>query len=251
MVFQRLEEESSRNCAPLLSRVSPSFSPCSTITRPSNAPSVRRPSATTQRPTRTSASEAASFLQLAHRNWRGVRTELPYRHEPRLGKGYRRDDEARLSTRRAESHSGYRNASRRVFPPGPISLRRIPAFCYGRRERTYGDEKFFSLSRQPKCIPIVATQSISSLKSTLPGDTWRTLLQTFRTKIFLRLSDDFSAKTASELCGREDQTEGQLQPFRKRPRCPRQPAHRQIHLAQSQYHGFEKLQPALLIFASI
>jgi hypothetical protein len=67
-----------------------------------------------------------------------------------------------------------------------------------------GDEKFFSLSRQPKCIPIIATQSISSLRSALPGDSWRTLLQTFRTKIFLTLSDDFSAKTASELCGRED-----------------------------------------------
>jgi hypothetical protein len=67
-----------------------------------------------------------------------------------------------------------------------------------------GDEKFFSLSRQPKCIPIVATQSISSLRSALPGDSWRTLLQTFRTKIFLSLSDDFSAKMASELCGRED-----------------------------------------------
>ena len=38
-----------------------------------------------------------------------------------------------------------------------------------------GDEKFFSLSRQPKCIPIIATQSISSLKSTLPGESWRTL----------------------------------------------------------------------------
>jgi hypothetical protein len=74
----------------------------------------------------------------------------------------------------------------------------------GENEPT-GDEKFFSLSRQPKCIPIIATQSISSLKSTLPGETWRTLLQTFRTKIFLALSDDFSAKTASELCGREDQ----------------------------------------------
>jgi len=68
-----------------------------------------------------------------------------------------------------------------------------------------GDEKFFALSRQPKCIPIVATQSISSLRSTLPGETWRTLLQTFRTKIFLALSDEFSAKIASELCGREDQ----------------------------------------------
>jgi hypothetical protein len=74
----------------------------------------------------------------------------------------------------------------------------------GENEPT-GDEKFFSLSRQPKCIAIVATQSISSLKSALPGETWRTLLQTFRTKIFLALSDDFSAKTASELCGREDQ----------------------------------------------
>ena len=67
-----------------------------------------------------------------------------------------------------------------------------------------GDEKFFSLSRQPKCIPIVATQSISSLRSALPGESWRTLLQTFRTKIFLTLSDDFSARIASELCGRED-----------------------------------------------
>jgi hypothetical protein len=68
-----------------------------------------------------------------------------------------------------------------------------------------GDEKFFSLSRQPKCIPIIATQSISSLRSALPAESWRTLLQTFRTKIFLSLSDDFSARTASDLCGREDQ----------------------------------------------
>jgi hypothetical protein len=68
-----------------------------------------------------------------------------------------------------------------------------------------GDEKFFTLSRQAKCVPIVATQSISSLKTTLPGETWRTLLQTFRTKIFLALSDDFSAKIASELCGQDEQ----------------------------------------------
>jgi hypothetical protein len=68
-----------------------------------------------------------------------------------------------------------------------------------------GDEKFFALSRQARCIPVVATQSISSLRSTLPGESWRTLLQTFRTKIFLALSDDFSARTASELCGKEEQ----------------------------------------------
>ena len=67
-----------------------------------------------------------------------------------------------------------------------------------------GDEKFFSLSRQSKCIPIVATQSISSLRSTVSGEAWRTLLQTFRTKIFLSLSDDFSARVASDLCGRDE-----------------------------------------------
>ena len=68
-----------------------------------------------------------------------------------------------------------------------------------------GDEKFFALSRQARCIPVVATQSISSLRSTLPGESWRTLLQTFRTKIFLTLSDDFSARMASDLCGKEEQ----------------------------------------------
>jgi hypothetical protein len=68
-----------------------------------------------------------------------------------------------------------------------------------------GDEKFFALSRQAKCIAIVATQSMSSLRSTLPGESWRTLLQTVRTKIFLALSDDFSARTASDLCGKEEQ----------------------------------------------
>ena len=33
-----------------------------------------------------------------------------------------------------------------------------------------GDEKFFALSRQSRCIPIVATQSISSLRSALSGE---------------------------------------------------------------------------------
>ncbi|MGA2877626.1 MAG: type IV secretion system DNA-binding domain-containing protein [Bryobacteraceae bacterium] len=67
-----------------------------------------------------------------------------------------------------------------------------------------GDEKFFALSRQAKCIAVVASQSISSLRSTLTGEAWRSLLQTFRTKVFLALSDDFSADIASKLCGKEE-----------------------------------------------
>jgi hypothetical protein len=66
-----------------------------------------------------------------------------------------------------------------------------------------GDERFLALSRQARLVPIVATQSISSLRSALPDEnTWRTLLQCFRTKLFLTLSDDMSAQLAAELCGR-------------------------------------------------
>ncbi len=69
-----------------------------------------------------------------------------------------------------------------------------------------GDERFLSLSRQPKCIPIVATQSISSLKEALPNEGVKTLLQSFRTKLFLSTSDPDTARYASELCGKADKT---------------------------------------------
>jgi hypothetical protein len=54
-------------------------------------------------------------------------------------------------------------------------------------------------------MPIVATQSISSPRSALGSDeAWRTLLQCFRTKVFLATSDEFTARIAAELCGRAD-----------------------------------------------
>lgn len=70
-----------------------------------------------------------------------------------------------------------------------------------------GDEQHFALSRQALEIPIVATQSVSSLKSALPGEhAWRTLLQTFRTKVFLTLSDDASIEFATKFSGKEERT---------------------------------------------
>ena len=69
-----------------------------------------------------------------------------------------------------------------------------------------GDERFLSISRQPKCIPIVATQSISSLKDALPNEGVKTLLQAFRTKVFLTTTDPDTARYASELCGKADRT---------------------------------------------
>ena len=63
-----------------------------------------------------------------------------------------------------------------------------------------GDERAFALSRQARLIPIVATQSVSSLRSALPGDeSWRTLMQCFRTKLFLATSDEFTARLAADL----------------------------------------------------
>lgn len=68
-----------------------------------------------------------------------------------------------------------------------------------------GDERTFALSRQARLIPIVATQSISSLRSAVHSEeSWRTLLQCFRTKIFLASSDEFTARAAAEMCGRSE-----------------------------------------------
>ena len=84
-----------------------------------------------------------------------------------------------------------------------------PSRRWGRPIPT-GDERTFALSRQARLIPIVATQSISSLRSVLPGDeSWRTLLQCFRTKVFLATSDEFTARNAAELCGRRDRLKAQ------------------------------------------
>ena len=69
-----------------------------------------------------------------------------------------------------------------------------------------GDERFFSISRQPKCIPIVASQSVSSLKDALPNEGFKTLMQTFRTKVFLTTADPDTARFASEICGKADKT---------------------------------------------
>src|SRR5438046_10308823 len=68
-----------------------------------------------------------------------------------------------------------------------------------------GDERAFALSRQARLIPIVATQSVSSLRSALGSDEgWRTLLQCFRTKVFLATSDAFTAPTAAEISGKAE-----------------------------------------------
>ena len=90
----------------------------------------------------------------------------------------------------------------RYLRPAVFICDEYQAFATVGQDDPSGDEKAFALTRQCRCIPIVATQSISSLRSVLPsGEAWRTLVQTLRTRIFLSLSDDSSAKIASEMCG--------------------------------------------------
>ena len=90
----------------------------------------------------------------------------------------------------------------KYFRPALFLCDEYQAFASVGEDDPSGDEKSFALTRQCRCIPIVATQSISSLRSALHGgEAWRTLLQTLRTKLFLSLSDDSSSKIASDLCG--------------------------------------------------
>ena len=95
-----------------------------------------------------------------------------------------------------------KNEPGRYLRPAVFLCDEYQAFASVGEDDPSGDEKAFALTRQCRVIPIVATQSISSLRSVLgSSEAWRTLLQTLRTRIFLSLSDEASAEMASKLCG--------------------------------------------------
>ena len=90
----------------------------------------------------------------------------------------------------------------RYFRPAVFLCDEYQQFASTGEDDPSGDEKSFALTRQSKCIPIVATQSVSSLRAVLgSSESWRALLQTLRTRIFLSLSDDASTQLASSLSG--------------------------------------------------
>ena len=67
----------------------------------------------------------------------------------------------------------------RYVRPAVFICDEYQAFATVGQDDPSGDEKAFALTRQCRCIPIVATQSISSLRSVLAGtEAWRTLVQT-------------------------------------------------------------------------
>ncbi len=90
----------------------------------------------------------------------------------------------------------------RIFRPAMFLCDEYQTFATVGEDDPAGDEKAFALTRQSRLIPIVATQSISSLRAVLgQSEAWRALLQTLRTRVFLSLADDSSAQIASTLCG--------------------------------------------------
>ena len=111
---------------------------------------------------------------------------------------YQRAVQLRIPKMEAEAH--------RHFRPTVFICDEYQNFATVGGDNPVGDERFFSISRQPKCIPIVGTQSVSSLKEALPNEGFKTLMQTFRTKIFLTTSDPDTARFASEICGKVDKT---------------------------------------------
>ncbi len=90
----------------------------------------------------------------------------------------------------------------RIFRPAVFLCDEYQTFATVGEDDPGGDEKAFALTRQSRLIPIVATQSIASLRAVLgQSEAWRALLQTLRTRIFLSLADDSSVQIASTLCG--------------------------------------------------
>ena len=89
----------------------------------------------------------------------------------------------------------------RYWRPAVFVCDEYQSFATVGEDEPQGDEKAFPLTRQSRVVPIVATQSISSLKSATRGDAWKTLLQSFRTRVFLTSADPDTSKAASEMCG--------------------------------------------------
>ncbi len=89
----------------------------------------------------------------------------------------------------------------RYFRPAIFLCDEYQTFATVGEDDPAGDEKFFPLTRQSRVVPIVATQSLSSLKSVVRGEAWKTLLQSFRTRIFLTSADADTSRAASEMCG--------------------------------------------------
>ncbi len=66
-----------------------------------------------------------------------------------------------------------------------------------------GDDNFYALSRENRCVSLVLTQSPISLIAKIGEDRARVIFNSLRTKIFLALVDAKDAELAADLCGQD------------------------------------------------
>ncbi len=93
----------------------------------------------------------------------------------------------------------------RVFRDILLAIDEYQAFCTVGETDPTGDERALALSREARLIPLVSTQSYSSLRSALPSkEACDTLLQCFRTQVVLGTSDEETARKCAETSGRVD-----------------------------------------------
>ena len=72
---------------------------------------------------------------------------------------------------------------------------------------TESDSDFFALSRESKCISIVATQSYSSLLNSIKNEaSVKVIIQNLVNKLWFRTDDIFTIESAQKQIGREDKT---------------------------------------------
>ena len=159
-------------------------------------------------PKRTSEIEArktAAFVLLADRARQGLRAQFSHRHEPRARQSHRRNDETRFRAGRAESRA---RRSRRI--PTNISAR-FSSFATNTStsqlwaKAIQPGTKNFSASRDSQnAFPSSRRRASVRYVPRFLAIAGALCFRRSGQKSSSRLSDDFSAKTASELCGRED-----------------------------------------------
>ena len=145
-------------------------------------------------------------LRRADRTGSVVALNFPVQANPGLAKAIGHLVEARLPTRGAATDSADGAAAGTRLAPGAVRRRRVSDVRDGRANMTPAATRSSSRCRDRRS----ASRSSRCRASARCGPSCRVkpgarCLQTLRTKVFLTLSDDFSARFASDLCGRTDQ----------------------------------------------
>lgn len=133
---------------------------------------------------------------------RVLATNMPVAMDPGLARtlgvllkmDYQRAVLSRIPRMSAEPHRRWRDVI--------LAIDEYQQFCTTGGTDPAGDEHTFSMSREARLIPLLATQSLTSLRAVTHDEhSWRVILGCLRTRIALSAADDYTAACFAELCG--------------------------------------------------